>query len=209
MNSLFFDLLEMDDLYQKLMSVGDSKVRQQVISAMENGMTKGLESLQNARQVYFESVRYLLLFLQCPIFSNDKDLDMTFDARGDLIMSICEAMLSLPFEGYKALINWAISVYGKKHFFVSFLVRPLVAQLNTHLSNPNAALIVSVLKWLQNASLENGLAKSTDFHSTAIGELPMETLYEDLARFKSSRKPLAGRKPSSDGQGGTAVWGTI
>ena len=55
--------IEMEDLYEKLISVKDANVRQKVISAMEKGMSKALESISNARLLYPESLRFPLLFL--------------------------------------------------------------------------------------------------------------------------------------------------
>jgi alpha-tubulin suppressor-like RCC1 family protein len=190
MNSLFLDPLEMEELYAKLIAAGDdSAVRQRVISAVEKGMTMALESAQKARFLYPESVRFLLLFLQCPLFHEVQELEVNFDARGGVIMALCETILGLPFEGCKALMSWAASVYGKK-FFVPFLVKPMVAQLNNRVEKDStgAPVIAGVLKWLHNASMGKQLAKASDFHCKGIDGLSMEVLFEDLYRFKNASK---------------------
>jgi ubiquitin-protein ligase E3 A/E3 ubiquitin-protein ligase HERC4 len=192
MNSLFLDPKGMDDLYHKLISAGDgnTKVRQQVVSAVETGMMQGLETIRTARLMYPESVRCLLLYLQCPLFWLEEN-EIYFDARGELILSLCETILGLSFEGYKAFLAWSTSVYARD--FVPFLVKPLVMQLNRRLEKDRTRavpVIVGVLRWFQNVSerSEEIIARPEDFHSKGIGELPMEALFDDLRRFKAASK---------------------
>ena len=197
MNSLFLDPNEMNELYHKLIQAGGGAIQQQVAKAMETGILKGLEIIRTARLMYPESVRCLLLYLQCPLFwMNDNDNDqkkqvVSFDVRGELIMALCETISGLSFEGYKALLAWATSSYSSQ--FVPYLVKPLVVQLNQRLETGRTRaipVIVGVLRWFQNAAerSENEIAKPQDFYSSGIGELSMETLYEDLRGFKRASK---------------------
>jgi alpha-tubulin suppressor-like RCC1 family protein len=192
MNSLFLDPNEMDGLYSKIITAGIAlKVQQQVVSAMEKGMIRGLESIRTARLMYPESVRWLLLYLQCPLF-RDEGNDVMFDQRGELTISLCETILGLPFEGYKALLAWATTVYSKERF-VPFLVKPLIVQLNQRLEKERTRavpVIVGVLRWFRNASerTEDDIARAEDFHSSGVAGLPMEALYDDLRRFKAATK---------------------
>ncbi len=195
MNSVFLDPKEIDDLYGKLISAaGDQKYRQQVVSAMEKGMMKGLESVKSSRLMYPEAVRCLLLYLQCPLFrKEDSERDIQFDVRGDTIQLLCETILGLPFEGYKALTAWSTAVYAKE-LFVSFLVKPLMDQLNCKIMTERTRavpVIVGVLRWFQNVAErfpEEVDAKPEDFHSTGVAQLPIEALFDDLVRYKRSTK---------------------
>lgn len=204
MNSVFLDPKEIDDLYSKLISAaGEQKYRQLVVSAMENGMMKGLDSIKTARLMYPEAVRCLLLYLQCPLFRrNDTDgcsaqRDVQFDVRGDAIQLLCETILGLPFEGYKALTAWSTSVYAKE-LFVPFLVKPLMDQLNSKILTERTRavpVIVGVLRWFQNVAErypDDVDAKPEDFHSSGVAQLPMEALFDDLIRYKRSSKAERG-----------------
>jgi hypothetical protein len=102
--------------------------------------------------------------------------------RGDLlIQSLCETILGLPFEGYKAFLTWSTSLYSKESF-VDLLVQPLISQLNKRLENDRTRavpVIVGVLRWLQNAAERAGhLAAREDFHSKGVANMSMETLYD-------------------------------
>jgi ubiquitin-protein ligase E3 A len=101
-------------------------------------------------------------------------------------------MLELPFEGYKALMAWTTTLYGKE-LFVKFLVTPLVSQLNRRLGKPRTVgvpVIAGVLRWLQNVAEQSDdvLAKNEDFHCAGIENLSVEVIFEDLARFRMSSK---------------------
>eukprot|EP00980_Cylindrotheca_fusiformis_P004137 scaffold902_cov147-Cylindrotheca_fusiformis.AAC.2 len=190
-NSLFLDPLEMEDLYNKLIRAGDElAVHQQIAAAIEKGMTHGLESIQKARLLYPESVRFLLLYLQCPFFREGKESSVNFDSKTTLIISLCETVLGLPFEGYKALMSWATSMY-QKEWFAPYLVKPLVVQLSKVIkrNSTGAPVIVNVLKWLHNASLGEELAQASDFYCNGLVEsLSMEALFDDLYRFRKASK---------------------
>lgn len=178
----------MEDLYARLISARDDPtLRQHVISAIDKGMTQALKSIQLARLLYPESVRFLLLFLQCPLFCASNASAVEFDSTGALVTALCESVLGLPFEGYKALLSWATSVYGKEHF-VKFLVKPLVVQLAKVVNiNPSGApVVVNVLKWFHNVSLGKKLAEASDFYCNGLDILSMEFLFDDLYRFKKA-----------------------
>ena len=135
LNSLFLDPTELEDLFGQLLSTKSSQFRQSIASAVERGMQQGLESVRSddARLLYPEQVRFLLLYIQFPLFAEWKDSDVVFDRRGDLILLLCETILGLSYEGYKAFLSWATSIYPKE-LFTRFLVRPLIAQLEKALS---------------------------------------------------------------------------
>lgn len=197
MNSVFLDPKEIDDLYDKLiLAAGEQKHRQLVVSAMEKGMMKGLESIKSARLMYPESVRCLLLYLQCPLFrtnTSGKAQDIQFDVRGETIMLLCETILGLPFEGYKAFTAWSTSVYAKD-LFVPFLVTPLIDQLNFMIKSERTRavpVVVGVLRWFQNVAerfQDDVIATPADFYSKSVEELPIETLFEDLVRYRRASK---------------------
>lgn len=134
LNSLFLDPTELDDLFSKLLVADSPSFQKAIVKSIESGIMSGLQSLDSdsARLVFPEQVRFLLLYLQCPLFADWKRDDMVFDRRGDLIMSLCNAILELPYEGYRALISWA-STYSRE-YFVRFIVKPLLRQLGKGLS---------------------------------------------------------------------------
>ena len=210
-NSCFLDPSECDDLYQQLLSRrtenggdGDEHISTTVAisKAMQQAMLQGLENLRStsARLLYPESVRFLLLFLQCPLFVDNKiggdggQDPYEFDVRGDLALSLCETFLSLPFEGYKAIQQWSASAYGPM-YFSKFLLRPLIGMLERGLVDGGGAKsravpgIVTLLRWFHGVRERNpSLASPTDFHSDAIADMNPETLYEDLKKWKDGGK---------------------
>lgn len=201
MNSLFMNPKEIDDLYLKLIHGGHNhEVQQRIVTAMEKGMQQALESLTEARLMYPEAIRVFLLFLQCPLLrepiagerneTESSTKRIQFDDRGQLFFLLCETILGMPFEGYKAFLAWTTTVYGKE-LFVPFLVKPLVVQLNNRMEKSKTygvPLIAGVLRWLHSAveRSDGDLARAEDFYCSGIGELPMESLFEDLARFKKA-----------------------
>ncbi|KAL7572697.1 hypothetical protein ACA910_008971 [Epithemia clementina (nom. ined.)] len=201
-NSLFLDPPECDDLYKELLSGRDGNDESSgtvaIAKAMQEAMLEGLENLRSARHLYPESVRFLLLFLQCPLFLNhkvsDRDIAYEFDARGDLALALCDSFLNLPFEGYKAIQQWAASVYGPK-YFSKYLVRPLIAMLERGLADGGGAKsrpvtgIVTLLRWFNGIRQRNpSLATPEDFYSEAIGKMNPEVLYDDLKKWKDGGK---------------------
>jgi len=169
-----------------------------MVTAIEKGMLMGLKSMVEARFMHFESVRFLLLYLQCPLWrgedqqegdaDNDSDPAIRFDVRGDLLFLLCETILGLPFEGYKAFLAWSATVYGEE-LFAPLLVKPLVHQLNYRFTNQithGVPMIAGVLLWLhtQNEQSDEKLARGEDFHCSGIEEMPMESLFEDLATYQ-------------------------
>ena len=203
LNSLFMDPSELALLYEKLISVGNTQTQQAVATAIERGIKTGLEKLRpdNARMMYPESVRCLLLYIK--FFDRDTaDTEVVFDRLGDCISALCETILSLPFEGYKALLTWATSIYPRD-LFVSMLVQPLLVQLeygleidvgdngveHIHLSRRAIPVIVAVLRWLHSASERvDDIASPQDFYSSGISKIPTENLYNDLAQLKRASK---------------------
>lgn len=192
LNSLL-DPTELDELFQMLLSVDSKSFQQGVASAIERGIQKGLDTLESvdARLMYPEQVRFLLLYIQCPLFVEDNGVN--FDLRGDLILSLCETILGLSYEGYKALLSWATSIYPRERF-VGFLVQPLIAQLKKGLSVEAGAgrrpvpAIVAVLRWLYNASERAGIAVPEDFYCHAIADTNSRWVVEDLLRYKEADK---------------------
>ena len=196
LNSLFLDPSELEDIFSKLLNVDTPNFRKRVVSAIEKGMYKGLENLRadDARLMWPEQVRFLLLYMQCPLFVEWKTEDSIFDRRGDLILALCETILELNYEGYKALMAWATSIYPREQF-VRYLVQPLLSQLKKGLSVEAGAerrpipAIVSVLRWLYNASERDGdIAAPEDFYSDAVSNINPEALLQDLQRYKAASK---------------------
>jgi hypothetical protein len=196
LNSLFIDPTELDDLFTKILSIQSITSRQTVVSAIERGMRKGIESLSidGTRCVWPEQVRFLLLYIQTPMFTDSKEEGRIFDRRGDLILSLCEAIVGIPYEGYTALMCWATAIYPKS-LFERLLIRPLLAQLEKAMSVEAGAerrpipLIVAVLRWLYNASSRAGNIVSPDtFYCKAISNMHPQLLYKDLERYKTANK---------------------
>lgn len=196
LNSLFIDPSELDELFTKILSIPSITSRQTIVSAIERGMRKGIDSLtiDGTRCVWPEQVRFLLLYIQTPMFTDSKKEGRIFDRRGDLILSLCEAIVGIPYEGYTALMCWATSIYPKT-LFERLLIRPLLAQLEKAMSVEAGAerrpipLIVAVLRWLYNASSRAGNIVSPDaFYSTTISNMHPELLYKDLERYKIASK---------------------
>lgn len=196
LNSLFLDPTELEDIFAKLLKVDTPNFRKSIASAIEKGMHKGLENLRSddTRLMWPEQVRFLLLYVQCPLFVDWKTDDSVFDRRGDLILALCETILELNYEGYKALMAWATSIYPREQF-VRYLVRPLLSQLKKGLSVAAGAerrpipAIVSVLRWLYNASERDGnIAAPEDFYSDAVSNINPEELLNDLQRYKEASK---------------------
>ena len=196
LNSLFLDPTELEDLFSKLLNVDAPTFRRSLALAIERGMHKGLEYLQSddTRLMWPEQVRFLLLYVQCPLFIDWKREDSIFDRRGDLILSLCETILELNYEGYRALMAWAASIYPRE-IFARCLVQPLLSQLGKGLSVSAGAerrpipAIVSVLRWLYNASERGGnMAAPEDFYSDAVSSMNPEELLQDLMRYKAANK---------------------
>ena len=201
LNSLFIDPTELDELFAKILSIQSTTSRQTVVSAIERGMRKGIESLSidGTRCVWPEQVRFLLLYIQTPMFTDSKKEGRIFDRRGDLILSLCEAIVGIPYEGYTALMSWATAIYPKS-LFERLLIKPLLAQLEKSMSVEAGAerrpipLIVAVLRWLYNASSRAGnIVPPDSFYCTAISNMHPQLLYKDLERYKaaSKRKQIA------------------
>ena len=102
MNSVFFDPKELDEMYEQLLSLGG---QQAIATAIENGITKGIESIapERARMMYPEAVRCLLLYIRFLERPLDEE-DVVFDRQGKVTSVLMEAILGLPFEGYKAFL---------------------------------------------------------------------------------------------------------
>ena len=196
LNSLFVDPAELDDLFTKILSIPSSTARQTIVSAIERGMRKGIDSLtiDGARCVWPEQVRFLLLYIQTPMFIDSKTEGRIFDRRGDLILSLCEAIVGIPYEGYTALMCWATTIYPKL-LFEKLLIQPLLAQLEKAMSVEAGAerrpipLIVAVLRWLYNASSRAGnIVPPDSFYCTAVSNMHPQLLYQDLERYKAANK---------------------
>ena len=197
LNSLFLDPNELDHLYTEICKVGGEKLRSALSVATEQSIKLGLDSIrtENARLIHPEAVRFLLHYIR---FFDREDDESVFDVRGSCIQSLCEALLNLPYEGFKALMGW-ISLYPRE-LFVPMLLNPLLRQLSIALhidvdangvehvkaSRKTIPAIVGVLRWLNRASERTGNAKPEDFYSAAVGKIPLELLYEDLRALKNS-----------------------
>ena len=197
-NSLFFAPMELNQMYTKLLTAGDGKTQQVIASAIERGIGKGIDAIapESARMMYPEAVRCLLIYIQFLDRSSDKG-QVDFDVRGRLASRLMDAILGLPFEGYKAFLRWATSMYPGD-LYIKMLVNPLLYQLekscqvsidrdqvvHTSLSVGTIPLIVAVLQWLYSASEKLCIAKSEAFISNVFDQIPVGALYNDLHQLK-------------------------
>ena len=201
-NSLFYNPDDCRDLYASLLNTGESdnissavspSLKQDIATAIERSTMAGLELLRSddVRMIYPESVRVLWFYLQNPLFSGWRESNVKFDYRGDLILTLCDTMLGLPFEGYKALMAWTTIQYNR-NMFREYLIKPLVAQLERGIVDSAGArfravpAIVAVLRWLLHAAEQSGSASSEDFYSDALGAMDPQELYDDLRRYKAA-----------------------
>ena len=85
LGSLFMDPSSLDALYRKLIYSDEvcQFVRPAIATAIQRGVNRGLQNLKScgARFTYPASVRCLLLYLQCPLFS-DEAVKHTSDSTG-------------------------------------------------------------------------------------------------------------------------------
>ena len=85
LGSLFMDPSSLDALYRKLIYSDEACqfVRPAIATAIQRGVNRGLQNLKScgARFTYPASVRCLLLYLQCPLFS-DEAVKHTSDSTG-------------------------------------------------------------------------------------------------------------------------------
>ena len=83
LGSLFMDPSSLDALYRKLIYSDCQFVRPAIATAIQRGVNRGLQNLKccGARFTYPASVRCLLLYLQCPLFS-DEAVKHTSDSTG-------------------------------------------------------------------------------------------------------------------------------
>lgn len=196
LNSLPLDPTKLDMIFTKISSIQVPKFQATVANAIEASMYQGLKHAQSDAESMLkwpEQVRFLLLVIQCPYFVDwEIDESNKFDRRGDLILALCECILSLPYEGYKSFLAWATTAYPRD-LYVRFLIRPLLRQIEKCLSFDAGAerrplrAIVAVLKWFHTASERvEGSALSEDYYSEAIGSMSPEELFHDLHRYKNA-----------------------
>lgn len=198
LNSLFFNLEELDHLYGEIEALQDPSLQGAIASAVEKSIRAGLESLRsaNASMKYPGSVRCLLHYLR--FFDERGSYSAAFDPLGTCISTLCETILDLPFEGFKNILAW-IGQYPPE-LFVRMLLKPLMSQLNKALRievdedgvqhqimvTRAAPLIGSVLRWLHAAAEKESLASPQDFYSEAVSHISLETLYDDLQTKKAT-----------------------
>jgi alpha-tubulin suppressor-like RCC1 family protein len=196
LNSLFFEPRDLEDLFRKLISLRRLEDRQAMARAVEAGMKYALDAIKadNVRLICPESMRFLLLYMQCPLFVDCDVSEISFDVRSDVMIAICEVILGLSFEGYKAFIS-LVSMCYTRETFTKFLIRPLLRQLEKGLgakagpAERVVPLATGVLSWLHSASERaGGIARPEDFYSTAVNEMDSKDAFIDLYRWKKSSK---------------------
>jgi ubiquitin-protein ligase E3 A len=195
LNSLFMNPNDLDELFKELLRIEMPGFQKALASSIERGMMRGLESVredEDIRLMWPEQCRFLLLMLQCPLFVEWKTSERTFDRRGDLMLTLCDVILSLPFEGYKALMVWATHTYSAADF-QRLILQPLHSQLAKCLSVEAGAErrplkgLVAVLKWLHSSSRKTGgVGKAEDFYNTSVCTMSAELLFHDLQRYKNA-----------------------
>lgn len=189
---------QIDALYSRIeIAAADADARQLIIKSIERGMKNGLARLKGSRLIHPESVRCLLSYIL--FFDISKDEATSFDTKGQIIFAFCETLLSLQFEGYRALQNYATNY--PRPLFVSHLVSPLLVALTKCLTSSRdnndvehfqpsrqaVPVIISALAWFYQMSVEHPeLAAPVDFYSDAVSEIKIECLFEDLVRMKKA-----------------------
>mmetsp|Transcript_4030 Transcript_4030/g.9096 ORF Transcript_4030/g.9096 Transcript_4030/m.9096 type:complete len:1153 (-) Transcript_4030:125-3583(-) len=194
--NLILNPMKLETMFDRILCDSDVATRQTIANAIERGIKLGLESLRGSRMIYPEAVRCLLSYIT--FFEIRRDDEIVFDVRGEAIFLFCDTLLGIPFEGYRALHDFATNLYSSK-LFVKMLVRPLLLTLNAclkytvdenevqHFASRQAVpVIVAVLSWLHAMSEEAGLAKPTDFYSDGVSEINVETLFGDLYNMKKA-----------------------
>jgi len=195
LNSLFVNPKQLDTMFERLLRVCSADALQELARAFERGLKGGLDSLRDTRLIHPEAVRCLLQYIL--FFDIRRDESIVFDRHGETISTFCDTILSLPFEGYKALHSFA-TLHYKGSLFVKMLVKPLLRTLNVCAShtvdenevehfNPSrraVPVIVAVLSWLYAMAEEQNLAKPSDFYSDGVSEIDVETLFSDLYSMK-------------------------
>jgi len=197
LNSVFLDPRELEYMFDRLSNVGDGEVKQNIASAIERGLKIGLECLRgdDTRLMHPEAVRCLLLYIK--FFDVCRDDGIVFDMRGECISLFCDVILSVPFEGHKALHGWALNLYPRE-IFAKMLVQPLLRALNECLkfsvdenqvshfqpSRQAVPVIVAVISWLHTIAEESNLASPTDFYSDGVSQISVGALFDDLQRMK-------------------------
>lgn len=203
LNGFFLDPSELDHLYRELTMLDNKELQKSLADVAEKSIQHGLQSLQKsqARMIYPESVRCLLHYIRFFDLNNRHGID--FDPLGSCVMALCEALLGLPYEGFKALLVW-MTLYPSD-LFVRMLVKPLLSQLgkalhidvdengvvHTKVARRAVPIIVSVLRWLHRASERANIALPEDFYSDAVAKMPLEILFDDLRSLKSYGKEPA------------------
>ncbi|GAX11174.1 ubiquitin-protein ligase E3 A [Fistulifera solaris] len=205
LNGLFLDPSELDHLFLELTKLNNKELQKSLADVAEKSIQQGLQSLSKsqARMIYPESVRCLLHYIR--FFDLNSRHGVDFDPRGSCVMALCETLLGLPYEGFKALLVW-MTLYPSD-LFVRMLVKPLLSQLgkalhieidengvvHTKVSRRAVPIIVSVLRWLHRASERANIAAPEDFYSEAVEKMPLEVLFDDLRSLKSYGKDPVSR----------------
>ena len=197
LNSLFVNPKQLDSMFERLLGVCSVDALQELARAFERGIKGGLDSLRDTRLIHPEAVRCLLQYIL--FFDIRRDESVVFDVHGETISTFCDTILSLPFEGYKALYAFATLHYNGT-LFVKMLVKPLLRTLNVcairtidendveHFTSSKKAVpvIVAVLSWLYAMAEEQNLAKPVDFYSDAVSEISIQSLFSDLYAMKKA-----------------------
>jgi len=195
--NLILNPMKVETMFERILCAGDVATRQIIANSIERGIKHGLQTLHGSRMIYPEAVRCLLSYIK--FFDIRRDEDVVFDRRGEAIFLFCDTILGVPFEGYRALHDFATSLYPR-NLFVKMLVRPLLVTLNActkftvdeneveHFEPSRRAIpvIVAVLSWLHAISEEAGLADRSDFYSDGVSKINVETLFEDLYKMKKA-----------------------
>jgi len=195
--NLILNPVKLEAIFERILCAGDVATRQTIANAIERGLKLGLESLRGSRMIYPEAVRCLLSYIK--FFSIRRDEEIVFDVRGEAIFLFCDTILGIPFEGYRALHDFATNLYPR-NLFVKMLVRPLLLTLNACLkvttdenevqhfepSRQAVPVIVAVLSWLHAMAEEANLAEPADFYSDGVSEINVESLFEDLYNMKKA-----------------------
>ncbi|CAM9581795.1 unnamed protein product [Chrysoparadoxa australica] len=181
-----FDIEGVEEAYRQLLGLGDGLV-ELLLSSMQHGLAtmQEIPGHKHSGEVLVESYNWLLVMWQCPL------LAARHSASSQLFLSICNIILGLPSKWHRCLMTVIRENYPP-HIFTTRLVQPAHALLSHHLgiergrgtAVPTSTLILSWLVRL-NEMNDTLLVPYTTFCNDSICALPIESLFDDLLKWKA------------------------
>jgi len=189
LNSLFYDPANLNNLYHSLLTL---PFQDELFKAIKSSIQSALDALYNSRMIYPESLHCFLHYLR---FFDLTHSPPSLDPTGTTMQSLCESILSLPFEGYKNLQS--LLRHYPPTLFQSMIVTPLLTQLDRSLhvdvdddgvqhftpTRKAAPVIATLLRWVYATAERHDLAPPQAFYVPSLSAesgIPIEVLYQDL-----------------------------